>query len=510
MSLATASKIVGLEELKDILSSLKNEGKNIVHCHGVFDLLHPGHIKHFEAAKREGDILVVTITPDHLVNKGPGRPIFKQQIRAETLASLNSVDFVAINQWPTAVEVIKMLRPNVYAKGSDYKNADDDLTGKIRDEQNAIEEVGGRIHFTDEITFSSSEIINNNFDIFSPEAKEFLNTFKQSFSADEIISKLGTLKKLKVLVIGDAIIDEYHSCKAIGMASKSATINAKFIGAEKYAGGALAVANHIAGFCDNVHLVTCLGAEDSQQEFVESSLKGNIEKTFIKRYDGPTTVKRRFIDPFRIQKMFEVTHINDSPLHEGGENDLLGKLFDLQSRYDLVVVCDFGHGMIGWKTVNHLCSSNSNLALNVQTNSANFGHNPVTKYLRGNFICLDEREIRLALHDRITSIEELVKRLRSMMQTDLISVTRGQNGSSTFTSNEQVFNVPVFTKEVVDTIGAGDAYFSLAAPSAASGFDPRLVGFLGNIAGAIASRIVGNKESVDPVVLYKYVTTLLK
>ena len=113
----TSSKIKTIDELSRICEGLRKKGKKIAHCHGVFDLLHPGHIKHFEAAKGKGDVLVVTLTKDEFVNKGPGRPIFNQHLRAETLAAIQCVDFVAINEWPTAVEPIRKLRPHFYGNG---------------------------------------------------------------------------------------------------------------------------------------------------------------------------------------------------------------------------------------------------------------------------------------------------------------------------------------------------------------------------------------------------------
>ena len=204
-------KIKSLAELTPILARLKQEGKTVVHCHGVFDLLHPGHIRHFEAAKREGDVLVVTITQDEFVAKGPGRPVFNEHLRAESVAALQSVDYVAINEWPTATETIKELRPDVYCKGSDYTNAKDDVTGKILEEEDAIKSVGGRVHFTSEITFSSTKLINLHFDVVPEEARSYIEKVRDSYSASQIIESLESLRNMKVLVIGDAIIDEYHS-----------------------------------------------------------------------------------------------------------------------------------------------------------------------------------------------------------------------------------------------------------------------------------------------------------
>lgn len=163
-----STKVLSLEALSAVLAERKAAGKTVVLCHGVFDLVHPGHIRHLQLARREGDVLVVTVTPDIHVNKGPGRPAFHQSLRAETLAALECVDYVAINAWPTAEETIRNLQPDVYVKGSEYVDPEQDITGKILDEERAIVGVGGRIHFTHDITFSSSSLINQHFSEFAP------------------------------------------------------------------------------------------------------------------------------------------------------------------------------------------------------------------------------------------------------------------------------------------------------------------------------------------------------
>ena len=166
-------KIQNLENLEILFSELKSEGKKIVHCHGVFDLLHVGHIKHFKEAKTFGDILVVSITPDEFVHKGPGRPAFSTSLRLEALSELESVDYVVANNWPTAEEIIKIIQPNVYCKGPDYKNHSDDITGKISDEENAVKSIGGKIIYTNDITFSSSSLLNKFGNIYSKEKELF-------------------------------------------------------------------------------------------------------------------------------------------------------------------------------------------------------------------------------------------------------------------------------------------------------------------------------------------------
>lgn len=158
----TRRKILALSDLAHRLSQLKQQGKKIVHCHGCFDLMHPGHIKYLQAAKEMGDILVVTLSPDRYMDKGSGRPVFSENLRAECLAALECVDYVAINEWPTAEETLRLLRPHYYVKGQEFENLED-KTGKVQREFQVVQEVGGKMRFTHEIVFSSTELLNKYF-----------------------------------------------------------------------------------------------------------------------------------------------------------------------------------------------------------------------------------------------------------------------------------------------------------------------------------------------------------
>ncbi|MDO8662338.1 MAG: adenylyltransferase/cytidyltransferase family protein [Candidatus Omnitrophota bacterium] len=154
-------KILEIDSLAKTIKGLKASGKKVVLCHGCFDLMHPGHIKYFQAAKKMGDILVVTVTPDIYIDKGPGRPVFNQQLRVESIAALECVDYVALNQWSTAEETLRLLRPDIYVKGQEFEGLQD-KTGKLQKELKVIQEVGAEIRFTHEVVFSSTRLINNN------------------------------------------------------------------------------------------------------------------------------------------------------------------------------------------------------------------------------------------------------------------------------------------------------------------------------------------------------------
>ena len=155
-------KILDLDKLAEELSDLKSKGKKIVHCHGCFDMMHPGHIKYFQASKKMGDILVVTVTPDQYVDKGSGRPVFDQYLRTESIAALECVDYVAINRWPTAENTLRLLVPDYYVKGQEFEKLQD-KTGKIQKEVDVVKEIGGEMMFTHELVFSSTKILNRYF-----------------------------------------------------------------------------------------------------------------------------------------------------------------------------------------------------------------------------------------------------------------------------------------------------------------------------------------------------------
>lgn len=151
-------KILEISELAGRIARRRSEGKTIIHCHGCFDLMHPGHIRYLKAAKMMGDVLVVTISPDRFVDKGPDRPVFNEDLRAESIAALECVDYVAINKWPTAEETLRLIKPDIYVKGQEFENMED-KTGKIQKEVEVLKEIGVEIQFTHEIVFSSTGLL---------------------------------------------------------------------------------------------------------------------------------------------------------------------------------------------------------------------------------------------------------------------------------------------------------------------------------------------------------------
>ncbi len=506
----TTTKIISFSEAVSISKKLRAQGKKIILSHGVFDLLHPGHIKHFESAKRKADILMVTITKDEYVNKGPGRPVFNHRLRAESLAALECVDYVAINEWPNAVETILRIRPHFYVKGSEYREREDDVTGKIYDEERAIKSAGGEMIFTDEITFSSSQILNQFFSLYPAKADTFLRDFKMRYSSDFIINILKGLNKLKVLVIGDIIIDEYHYCIGIGKPQKADVLATRYVNEEKFTGGALAVAKHIAGFCKKVTIVSSIGLLNDYKDFIDNNLMPNIDTKFFLRKDTPTVVKRRYLNPSFLNKNFEINFIDDSFLPLEISQKVCKYLNKVLREYDLVIAADFGHGFITRDIVEVLCKRSKFLAVNTQTNSANMGFNLITKYKRADYVCIDEPEIRLAMQDKFQDLEGLIIKLRNTLHCSKIIVTRGHEGAMAYEKKKNIISVPIFSEKIVDRLGAGDAFLSVTAPVVLGNYPLEVAGFIGNAVGAMAVLIVGNKSPIEPVSLFKFIKTLLK
>ncbi len=516
-------KIQPVRSLAEKLGDLRRD-KRIVHCHGVFDLLHIGHIRHLEQARKFGDLLVVTVTPDKFVNKGPGRPAFDENLRAEALAALDCVDYVAINEWPKAIETIQTIKPNVFVKGSEYRQAEKDHTNGINEESNAARAVGAEVMFTDDIVFSSSTLINKHLSALSESTRQYLQQFTREHGAEKVVDYLLGARELNVLVIGDAIIDEYQYCQAIGKSSKEPILAVKRLSTETFAGGILAAANHVAGFSENVSLTTVLGRADEapahtssngrlrgdRETFVQDALLPGIDAGFFVREEGPTITKRRFIDHYFFQKLFEVYEIDDTPF-AGLEHDrCCDWLENNLSNFDLAVVLDFGHGSVTDRMINLLCEKAKFLAVNAQSNAGNIGYHTVSKYARADLVCIAENEMRLEARDRYGSLEPMVSELSHRLACQRVVVTRGAQGSLCFDRDEGFCRVPALAVDVKDRMGAGDTFMAVASLCAVQGAPMEIVGFAGNAAGAQAVATVGHRRFLERVPLIRQIECLLK
>ena len=502
-------KVKPVAELAQLIAKHKQRGLKVVHCHGVFDVIHPGHIRHLRSAKAEGDLLVVTITGDKFVDKGPGRPAFNERLRSEALAALSYVDYVAINRAPNAIDLIHALKPDVYVKGSDYVRPEDDPTGKIQDEEQAILSIGGRMHFTDEITFSSSSLINSHFGIFPPETEAWLQKFRRAHTLKDVLRYLESAAGLKALVLGESIIDEYVFCHSLGKATKDPVLATLYRSTESQAGGAIAIANHLAGIVSQVSLLAQIGEIDGREEFIRRQLRPNVTPYFAYRTNAPTIHKRRFIDHHTGARMLELYIMEDAPPIDCDIKCVVDRINDIARNFDLVVVADYGHGMMAQPVIEAVMQTARFLSINTQCNAGNHGFNTISKYERADYVCLAGHE--LELEARIHApIQELAEILVSRIRCPNFTITRGKAGTVHFDSRGNFVEVPALAGEVVDRVGAGDTVLAATSAMVVQGAPWDIVGFVGNIAGGQAVAQLGNRQAVNSMSLVKAITALMQ
>ena len=506
------TKIFSLDDAAKFASRLRKNSLHIVMAHGCFDLLHVGHVKHLQFARRQGDVLIVTVTADQFVNKGPNRPVFNEHMRAEMLAALSCVDAVAIAYSKDAVKCLERIKPHIYVKGSDYKNSEDDLTGRIVAEVATVENAGGRVVFTDEVVFSSSQLINSELNIFESKTKQFISEISNRHKTSEILNAVEKIKDYRVLFIGDTIIDEYQYVVPMGKSPKENMIASLYQGHDVFAGGVIAAANHLSSFCKDINIITILGSELSYLNEIQASLKWNVRLNPIFRPNTPTTHKCRFIDQgYSVRKLFEVYTMDDTPLDGKCLQDVIEKVSDVISDYDVVIVTDFGHGLMTPELIELVRLKSKFLAVNAQSNSANYGFNLITKYSSANYVCIDGPEAKLALGEKHLSDEVIAgELLPKQINCDNVAITRGKNGSVFYQDKSGVHTSPSLTNTIIDTVGAGDAFFAITAPFVAAGVSADIIGLFGNLAGAMKVNIVGHSKSLDKLSFQRALTTILK
>ncbi len=507
--MSATSKIRSLEQLASEVAHLRSGGKRIVHCHGIFDLLHIGHIRHLERARQMGDLLVVTVAPDRYVEH-PQRASFPEQLRAEGVAALNCVDYVAINKWPLAIEPIALLRPHLYVKAAEFQNPERDLHASIRLEAAAVEAAGGRLAFTDELTQSSPGLPDGDMSAPPDDSRSFLADYGARHRPAEVIDYLDRMRGLRVLVVGEAIIDEYQYCQAIGKSSKAPALVARVEKSERFAGGILAVANHIADFCGQVSLLAQLGTRSTHEALIREQLHANVSPYFLHRRNAPTIVKRRFIESYFFTNMLELYEINDGSLDADDGEALCTAIQRLApEEFDLVVVVDYGHNMLTAEAAQLLSARSRFLAMNAQANAGNRGHNRVSKYPRADYVCAAEYEMELEARDWHGDLHPVVLDVAERLSCTHVTVTRGGRGALCYGREEGFQQVPALGSKVIDRVGAGDTFLAISAPALALGAPIETAGFLGNVAAAEAVATVGHREYLRRARLEKHVRVLL-
>lgn len=501
---------VSLQEAAVIAATARLEGKIVGLCHGVFDLLHPGHFRHVSSASRQVDVLFVSITGDDFVNKGPGRPIFSQNLRAEALTSLKGVDFVVISPEATALTVLRSIRPNVYFKGQDYANATDDPTGKIREECAVVESYGGRTEFTNEIVFSSSNLINRHMSSYSGQVQEWLAKLRPAVSPESVCAYLDGISSLRVTVIGEAILDTYTTCEALGKASKEPVLCMRMGKTVTHAGGSLAVAANARGLGATVNLVTGFHSSTLQAQEVHALMEAGVSVHAVQTDPAPTIRKVRIVDEQTRNRVLELYEMDDSPLIAEAEDRLLSMIDECALRSDVIILVDYGHGLLSERVINHVCSLGVFLAINAQANAGNHGFNSLARYPRADFAALNGGEARLDARRRHVDLDQYVPALRERLSAGAVLVTQGGSGTLLYMKGGDPYRAPALASFVNDRVGAGDALLTGSSLLMYLGAPAPVISLVANVVGAWAVSFLGNEQTLELGSLKRQVTSILK
>lgn len=503
-------KIKNLKDISLISSKFKKKNKKVVLCHGVFDLMHSGHINHFNEAKNYGDILIVSLTKDEFIKKGVNRPIFKINDRLTCIASLEVVNYVVISPTESAENIIKLIKPNFYVKGPDYKDLTKDKTKKIRLEKKAVENNKGKIVFTKAPMQSSSKLLFQSEMIFSKDQKKFLNSVAKSIDLNQVEEILSKIKKLKVLVVGETIIDKYTFCETIGKASKDPMLVVKKKEDQIYLGGASSIVQNVKKLCDNVHFLSEIGSENTYKSFINKKLK-NINKTILKNRKFPTIEKRRYIDQISNTKLLGLYNVEDSVYFKNKKNLINNFLKKKLKNFDVVIASDYGHGLLDNESSKLLVKNSNYLFLNCQINANNKGNHLILKYKGASNLIINESELRYEMRDDKSSVEKLLRKFSSIYKINLIIVTMGINGTILFDKKKnKILKIPAFASKVVDKVGTGDIMLAVLAPFFAVSKYYEAGILAGSMFASKSLKKFGNENILDAVELTKFFSTFLK
>jgi rfaE bifunctional protein kinase chain/domain/rfaE bifunctional protein nucleotidyltransferase chain/domain len=487
-------KILSAKEIIKKIGTFPRANKSKVSmCHGVFDLVHPGHIRHLTYTKSKSSILIVSITSDIHVKKADLRPYVPQKLRAENLAALEFVDYVLIDQNETPLENIKKIKPDYFVKGYEYITSRKD-NPKTIEEKNILKSYGGQFLFTpgDYIMSSSSIIQNENPDLSLIKLKSLIEGEKISFK--KIFETLKKIDKAEVLVVGDTIVDTYVNTSLLGSNAKTPTFSTKFLNEKKYVGGAAIVAQHLKAAGANVKFCSVLG-KDNLSTFVKSEIKkSGIKDLTITDDRRPTTEKKYYIaDSYRLLK---VDTVENSPIN----NDILKKICThiKNHKKGIVIFSDFRHGIFSEESIKSLKLSINKGVFKVGDSQVASRWGNILDFSNFDLITPNEREVRFALADQDSSIRPLATKLYDKAKCKTLIFKLGAKGILTlrrkFSKKDlrSFFVIDALEKNAVDPVGCGDALISYASLGLYISKNPLIASILGSISASIACKINGN------------------
>ena len=492
-------KILSLEALVTLRHRLRIEGRSLVVCHGCFDIVHPGHIRHLRQARTMGDVLLVSLTGDAHINKGAGRPLIPQEHRAENLAALDIVDLVYVDPNPTALSMLEAVEPDVYIKGREYENNADP---RFRAERETVEKAGGRVVFSSgDVVFSSSALIDaigQSMDPFHSRLMMLLEDPK--LSAGELDGGISGFRGKRVIVVGETIRDTYVVCDRPSVAGESPMLTLRPLETRCYDGGAAIIARHAAAMGARPVLVTALPEDDDAYEMRQRLTAEGVEVVALPA-GGAIPEKQRFV--VGTQKVVKVDLVRPYVL-DATEQDRLVSLVEQLGGADVGIVADFGLGLLTSQTLRRVCQKLTKqcsfTAGDVSGSRANL------LAMRGlDLLTPSESELRDALRSFDEALPAATLQLLRETGTGEAIVTMGPEGLVSFTPLEEPVtegdgfgsrlkaeHVPALAGAAVDQLGCGDALLTTVALARAGGAGAQASALLGAVAASVQAGRMGN------------------
>ena len=493
-------KIKSQPELMDIIGSFPREKKVIV-CHGVFDVVHPGHVRHLVYAKTKADILVITITADKHIKKGIYRPHIPEGLRALNLAAFEMVDYVIIDQESTPINILNTIQPDFFAKGFEYTSSG--LPPATQEEADVVQSYGGQMIFTPgDVVYSSSKFLN--LALPKVQLDKLLHLMEYNgIDFDMLRQTLTKLSGYHVHVVGDTIVDTYTRTTFIGGQTKTPTFSVLYQGQDDYIGGAGIVSQHLRAAGAKVTFSTVLG-DDKLKDFVIEGLKAsgvNIDP--IIDPTRPTIQKNAIIAAG--YRLLKVDTLDNRAISHDIVEQLINRISN--SDADAVVFSDFRHGMFNRVSVPELTRAIPEKAFRVADSQVASRWGNITEFKGFDLITPNEREARFAMADQDSTVGRLASLLKESSEYRNLILKLGDRGifctSDDPSAKDSYFSVDSFANNVVDAVGAGDALLAYATLTLMATGSLVMASILGSMAAACECEIDGNVPIKSENVLAK-------
>lgn len=496
-------KIKTAAELAELLGDPPRKQK-IVMCHGTFDLVHPGHIRHLVYARSKGAKLVVGVTADAHVKKADHRPFVPEDLRALNLAALETVDYVTVDPNPTPIENILTIKPDYFVKGYEYQRGG--LHPRTAEEKAAVESYGGEVIFTPgDIVYSSSAIIESGPpDIAVEKLMNLLEGEKRTF--DDLKNALNAVKGMKVHVIGDTIVDSLTVTSMIGASGKTPTLSVRYEGKRDYVGGAGIVAKHLEAAGADVTFTTVLGQDDLAQFVRDDIAKSGIHLNDIVDETRPTINKNAIVAGG--YRMLKIDTLDNRGISEQITKRIVRAIKETPA--DAVVFSDFRHGMFNGESIPLLSDAIPDGVFKVADSQVASRWGNILDFGGFDLITPNEKEARFSLGDQDTVIRPLGTRLFEEAKCKVLILKLGSRGSMTFREGggelRTFFGLDSFADHVIDAVGSGDALLSYATLALKATGDEVVASILGAMAAAAECEMDGNIP-VEPEMVLKKIET---